>query len=293
MHTRNILPVLFLGLFLGCGAPKNLVSYQEAAEAAWNAGDYSKSTQAWRSYFNQFPAVNDLDGELYARAAQAAWKAGETDQSVAWFDEARYRDFASAGMYSTLAEIFRKQENISRELSALEFLQKNFDGEVEDVNARLFTLYSEIDMTDKAVSAWEKMPQAKKDDVEHLHAWFLLNKELENREVCDSLSMFLLDRSPGNVDALEWMARKYYDKAEERYQLQMKKYEENRTRRQYHILLGQLDQVTADFKEALGYFEKLWELNPDDRPRYAGYMSNIYVRFHDEDKANYYRQLSE
>ena len=58
-------------------------------------------------------------------------------------------------------------------------------------------------------------------------------------------------------------------------------------------MLEQLDQVTADFKVALGYFEKLWELNPDDQSRYAGYMSNIYVRFHDEDKAGYYRELAE
>ncbi|MCA1759428.1 MAG: hypothetical protein LC658_06640, partial [Bacteroidales bacterium] len=88
-------------------------------------------------------------------------------------------------------------------------------------------------------------------------------------------------------------ATKIYHQAEERYQREMKKYENNRTRSQYRILLKELDKVTANFRVALVYFEKLWELKPESRKDYAGYMSNIHLRFNDEQKANYYRNFVE
>jgi tetratricopeptide (TPR) repeat protein len=123
----------------------------------------------------------------------------------------------------------------------------------------------------------------------NLEKYFELNKQLGNDEVCDSVSLALLELNPENVNGLEWNAVKIYHQAEQRYQQEMAKYEKNHTRSQYHILLKELDKVTADFRVALGYFEKLWKLNPDARSDYAGFMSNIHLRFNDEQKANYYR----
>jgi tetratricopeptide (TPR) repeat protein len=292
MEIRNYIALLFLGLVLGCNAPKNLVSYKEMAESAGQEGNYREATEAWNNYFNQFPVMNDLDGALFARAALTAFKAGEYGRAVDWYDQARYRDFASADMYVTLAEIFRKQDNLSRELSALEYLQENFEGEVDSVNVRLFSIYNEIDLVEKAMMAWDGMPEEAKNSVRNLDHYFILNKKSGNEDVCDSLSAVLLERTPDNVHALGWMAKKYYNEAEETYLRQMAEYENNRTRRQYRILLRELEKVTAGLKKSLGYFERLWELNPGDRPEYAGYMSNIYVRFHEEDKAAFYRNLA-
>lgn len=293
MNTRNIFLFIILAVVGGCGAPKNLVSHKENAEQAESAGNFSEAIDAWKNYFAQFPGMNDLEGDVYAQAAQTAWKDGNTEQAIAWFDQARFRDFASAEMYSTLAEIYRKQDNLSKELSALEFLKQNFEGEVEGVNSRLFSIYDEIDMTEKALKTWEELPQETKSTEQNLEKYFEMNKQLGNDEILDSVSLVLLEKNPENVNGLEWNAVKIYHEAEERYQREMAKYENNRTRKQYRILLGELDKVTANFRIALGYFEKLWKLKPESRKEYAGYMSNIHLRFNDEQKANYYRSFVE
>ena len=274
---------------VSCSAPKVLTDYKINAEQAELQGDYEKAVIAWKNYFVQFPGMNDLDGSVYAQAAETSYKAGEINQAIDWFDQARYRDFASAGMYSTLSEIYRKQNNLSKELSTLEFLKENFQGEVEGVNSRLFSIYDEIDMTEKALTTWNNMNKEAKSTEPNLEKYFELNKQLGNDEVCDSVSFALLELNPENVNGLEWNATKIYHQAEQRYQREMTKYENNHTRSQYRLLLKELDKVTADFRVSLGYFEKLWELNPDARSKYAGYMSNIHLRFNDEQKATYYR----
>jgi tetratricopeptide (TPR) repeat protein len=293
MKVNNFFFIVIVALAVSCSAPKNLVSFKENAETAEVGGNFTEAVEAWKNYFAQFPGMNDLDGAVYAQAAQTAYKADDVEQAIAWYDQARYRDFSSVEMYSTLAEIYRKQNNLSKELSALEYLSENFEGEVEGVNSRLFSIYDEIDMTEKAIQVWEDMPHEVKNTESHLDKYFELNKQLGNEEILDSVSLVLLELNPNNVNALEWNATKIYHQAEDRYQREMAKYENNRTRSQYRILLKELDKVTADFRVALGYFEKLWELKPDSRSDYAGYISNIHVRFNDEQKANYYRNFVE
>ena len=49
--------------------------------------------------------------------------------------------------------------------------------------------------------------------------------------------------------------------------------------------------LKENFKISLGYFETLYKLNP--LPAYANYMGNIYVRFNDQEKADYYHNLGQ
>ncbi|HDR53030.1 MAG TPA: hypothetical protein ENN90_15650, partial [Mariniphaga anaerophila] len=196
MNARIVFFAGIIALASGCGTPKSLVSHKENATLAESEGNFSEAVEAWKSYFSQFPGMNDLDGDVYAQAAQTAYKAGETNQAIEWYDQARFRDFASAEMYSTLAEIYRKQDNLSRELSALEYLNENFEGEVMGVNSRLFLIYDEIDMTEKALSAWDEMNQDAKSTEPNLEKYFELNKQLGNEEVLDSVSLVLLEINP-------------------------------------------------------------------------------------------------
>lgn len=280
----GIVMVLFVA---GCGAPKVLTSYKENAETAASQGNYTQAVEAWKQYFVKHP-VEEIQGAVFAKAAQNAFQAGDNKLATNWYDQARYKDFSSPEMYATLAKIYRSQNNLSKELSALEFYTKHFNDVPNEIYSRLFEIYDEINMDDKAFAAWNKMDEASKSTVPHLEAYFQLNKEKENTAVCDSVSLVLLEKNPKNVDALEWNAQKYYTKAEKLYEQQMEIYNQNKTRKQYRILLQQLDQVTSDFKKALPYFLKLWEIDPGKK--YAGYLANIYTRFGNEKKAEYYKQ---
>lgn len=281
-----------LVLFLtNCSGPKlattPVISNKSIAENEMAAGNYTQAVNSWKQYFSQ-TTIEQTTGAEFAQAAQSAFKSGDQALSVNWFDQARYKNFANAEMYLTLSKIYNSQHNISKELSALEYYSANFTENLNEVYNRLFEIYFEIKMNDKALETWAKIDENAKNEISNLKTYFSINKVLENTEVCDSLSLVILGKEPANVDALEWNGNKYYWLGENRYQREMEKYNSNKTNKQYKILLTELDLATADFKKALPYFEKLWKIAPGDK--YASFLANIYARFGDETKVNFYKK---
>lgn len=291
MKTKQYLILIASVLFVvGCGSPKVLVNYKTNAEEAVLVGDYEKAVTAWKSYFNQkIESPEEVEGVEYAQAAKAAYNAEMYSQALDWFDQARYKDYADAEMYSMMAEIYDALDNISKELETLEFYVENFNGEQVEANKRLFEIYYEIDMNEKALAAWKRIPNDSIQSEGLVEKFFLINKEQENDEVTDSVSQVLLEMNPDHVQALEWNALKFYWQAENHYRREMKKYEQNKTGLQYVLLRKELKQVTANFKKALNYFEELWDINPGKK--YAPYMANIHTRFDEPDKSAYYREF--
>jgi tetratricopeptide (TPR) repeat protein len=281
-----------LVILAGCSGPKVIapasVSQKAIAEKAAADGNNVLALESWKKYFSEQP-ITEISGADYAKAAQIASKTGDKNLAINWFDQARYKNFASAEMYSALAEIYHSQQNISKELSALEFYIDNYSENLNEINTRLFEIYNEIDLNEKALKIWKKMDSAAKNKISNLNVYFKINRELENTEVCDSVSLVILQKEPENIDALLWNGEKFYWLGENRYQREMEIYDKNKTNKQYKILLEQLDMATADFKKALPYFEKLWKIEPGEK--YASYFANIYARFGDEAKVNYYQKF--
>lgn len=248
------LTVILTMVVASCSGPKVIapasISQKEIAEKAAADGNYTQAMEAWKQYFSSQP-ISDISGDDYAKAAQTAFKTGDENLAISWFEHARFKNFADAEMYSTLADIYRSQQNISKELSALEFYISNYKEDLNEVNSRLFEIYSEIKMPDKALEAWDKMDASVKNEISNLKTYFKINKQKENTEVCDSISLVILEKEPANIEALQWNAEKYYWLGEKRYEREMEKYNKNKINRQYNILLAQLDLATADFKRAL------------------------------------------
>ncbi len=288
MRFGKIVSISILMVVLAsCGAPKVLVSDKQTAETAVAQGNYSAAVQAWEQYFQKTP-IEEVAGADFASAAKAAFKSGNPVQAASWFDQARYKNYSDFEMYQTLAEIYRKQQNISKELTALEFIKAHFPEQSNKINARLFEIYNEIDELQKALNIWAEMDKAEKSQESNLLNYFQLKKSLNDTLVCDSVSKVLLKLNPNQVDALEWNASKYYWMGENRYQRETEKYNQHKTNKQYKILLKELDQSTADFKKALTYLEKLWKI--EQGKKYAGYFANIYARFGDEKKSAFYEK---
>jgi len=291
MKKISYLSAIILIVFLAsCSGPKIIapaLSSKAIAEKATAEGKYAEAVEAWKFHFSEQTQAQ-IPGADYAVAAQMAYKAGDSNLAVTWYDQARYKNFSNAEMYSNLADIYRSQQNISKELSALEYIKTNFPVNSNEVNQRLFDIYFEIKMFDEALNAFAEMDENLKNEISNQKSYFKINKEKENTVVCDSVSLLILKKEPANVDALEWIGNKYYWLGENRYQREMDKYNANKTNKQYKILLSELDLATADFKKALPYFEKLWEIEPGEK--YASYFANIYARFGDESKVNYYKK---
>ncbi|QGY47071.1 hypothetical protein GM418_26440 [Maribellus comscasis] len=287
MRIEKYIAIIGILALASCSGPKSLTSFKDNAENAALQGNHNLAVESWQQYFNQQPA-EEINGASYAKAAQSAFQVGNNELAVNWFDQARYKNFSSAEMYASLAKIFRTEDNLSKELSALEFYTENFNENLSEINARLFEIYYEIEMFDRALTVWDKLEQTSKNELANQEKFFQINLEKKNTEVCDSLSLVILEKDSQNIEALEWNAKKFYVKAENRYKEEMEKYNKNKTTKQYRILLEELEKVTADFKKALPFFEKLWEINPEEK--YAGYMANIYARFGNEEKSNYYKK---
>ena len=278
-------------LAVACSGPKvaktPAVSGKTLAEKAAAEGNFAQATEAWKQYFAASP-LEKTSGADFAQAAQMAFKAGDATQAVSWFDQARYKNHADAAMYLTLAEIYKTQKNISKELTALEFVEANYPERKSETSQRVFQIYHEIKESQKALTAYENLSETQKLDLPNLAELFDVKKELKDTVACDELSLKILEKQPDNRSALEWNAWKYYWKGENRYQREMNKYNSNKTSKQYKILLEQLELSTADFKKSLVYLEQLWKQEPGKK--YASYFANIYARFGDEAKAKSYEK---
>lgn len=234
MTIRKILWVAVLsGMIVGCGAPKVLVpSYKDNAKLATSQGDYTKAIEAWKQHFNQ-TAIEETTGGSFAEAAKIAYKGGETDLALNWFDQAGYKFYFDAEMYSTLAHIYKLKKNISKELSALVFYTDSINSSSKEINNRLFDVYAEIDLHEEALQVWEGLDETSKNETPRLSSYFLIHKGLKNTTICDSVSLVLLKKNPSHIEALDWNAKKLYWLGENRYYRQMKKYERNKTTPKY------------------------------------------------------------
>ena len=288
MAIKQILSVAVVAVLLvACGAPKVLTTAKNEAITFEAAGNYSQALSAWEIYFNT-TKIEDVAGADFAQAAKTAFKADKTTQALSWFDQARYKNYSDAEMYQILAAIYKQQDNLSKELSALEYTFEKYGTGIHKVNSRLLAIYTEIKANDKAVEIWQAMDSSSRKNETNIENFFEVNKQLERNELCDSLAGVLLEKNAENLAALEWKAKKYYWAGQNRYKREMAKYDNNKTRKNYNVLLKELDLVTADFKKALPYLNKLWKLNPGKE--YAAYLANIYARFGNEEKTDYYKK---
>lgn len=291
-HKKSILIIITTLFLAGCGSQKVLTTYQDNARSAEEAGNFEAATENWQSYLDKELAKgNPIPPVDFAHAAKTAYKAHKTDLAISWFDKAQHANYSDAEMYLDIAAIYKQKNNLSKELEALELLRNKFPDTTDStgVNTRLFDIYSDISSNEKAAAIWPSINPENRKKEKYLTEYFAVQKHLDHDAVTDSTAKAILEVNPKSVDALEWLGVAYYHKAEDRYQREMKKYNANRTHMQHFKLVQQLNIVTDDFKKSLSYFQQLWKTKQD--PRYATYMTNIYTRFKDPRKANYYRKF--
>ena len=250
MKNIQLIILSVLLIISGCKTAVKVTDYRKNAETAEQAGDYVVAAEAWKYYFEQLPAGSEPEGSVYAQAARTAYQVSDVEQALEWYEQARQRGYNEPSMYLTLAEIYRNQGNVSKELSALEEFKVKSPTENLDVNTRLFSIYYTTDQHEKAMEAWEKMPDTQKRTEQSLERYFILNKQIGNDGKADSVSLELLKLAPGHVDALEWHAQKIYEKAEAKYQREMKEYKARPTTGNYQTLLRGLKVATAEIGRA-------------------------------------------
>ncbi len=296
-RNRNV--ILWIVVFMlawGCASTSKThnVSMQQTADQLFEKGDFDQALTVYEKIIQScLSEKRTAECAAYGKAGLAALETGKINKAVDYLKMDTYTPFATEETYFGLTRAYRQIDNLSKELMALEdYTEKHSSGNhISKVNDRLFEVYVESENYPEAMQMWPQLNTEAQSRIEMLDLWFTVNLEMENNQEVDRLADVLLQNNPQHVAALEWKAEKSYGKAENDYQREMQAYENKRTNKQYQIMLKALDDITAEFKIALGFYEKLYSIDP--KSEYASYMSNIYVRFNDKEKADYYRRKAE
>jgi tetratricopeptide (TPR) repeat protein len=281
-----------VALFFGCSSGKQITQIQNEAQADYAAGDFAKALSEFEGIINNYESQGKSQAcPVYSQAGIAAYRLGDLTKALDYLKKATYTPFADEQTYITMAKAYRNIDNLSLEIETLEkYIGKYPEGaEVMPMKIRLFETYVESENWQEAYDLWPQIEPKVRADIKYIEDYYYVNKALGNREKTDELASQLLEMNDENIIGLEYEAKKYYNIAEDRYQAEMKAYEANKTRKQYAALLKALEDVTDEFKMALKYFETLYKIDP--KPSYATYIGNIYTRFNDKEKADYYHQL--
>lgn len=292
IHQNNISGLLLLISLIvaaaGCSPTKKTANLQLSAAAAFDAGNYELALAEYETLASIWNETNAREENPYLdKAGHAAFEMGDTEKAVGYFAESMFYGTASISTYTKLIAHYREAANFSRELMTIEGLTEAYPESpvTQQYQQRLFEMYAEAEQWQEAEAQWKNIGGEK--DISLLEHFFEVNRQLDNRERADSLANVIIAADPNNAAALEWRATQYFNRAEQRYNAEMSAYDQNRTRRQYAQLLEGLEIANKDYRSARDIFERLYQKSPEKR--YAMYLYNIYSRFEDSQKANYYR----
>ncbi len=283
-----LIPVI---LFSGCGISQRVSELQSEAGEAY---DNEKFEEALFYYEEIIDLKNDrghdVSGNTYYNAGMAAYETGHNRKTIEYLQLAHRNNHTTERSYYILATTYRKIDNLSLEITNLEAYNDNYpEGErIGEVRKRLFETYLESNNHDNALEIWPLIENMAKEHPGLLEGYFMLNKRLDREEKLEDIAHRLLAIDRDNKTALEYIAEKTFWEAENRYQQEMKAYEQEKTRRQYRQLLDALDEINDKLRTARDYFERLYENEQD--PQYATYLMNIYIRFGNDERAEYYRR---
>ncbi|MGD9978271.1 MAG: tetratricopeptide repeat protein [Bacteroidales bacterium] len=286
-----LLAVLIL---TSCAVSKQNKQINSDASIAMATGDYEKALISYETIIAlQKSSGKEVDGAIYNNAGLAAYELQQTDKSIDYLETAKKRSASTDETYSTLAKAYQKKDNLSKEITNLEeYVQRYPQGNrIIPVRAQLFGAYVRSENWELGEQLWPLLDSTSHNNIQYLTGYLRIKRKLERVDERDMLAKQLLKLDKNNVEALETLAEKYYYMADDRYVKELKAYEKNHTMKQYNQLTAAFKKINQDYRTARDYFEKLYTISPD--PRYAKFLGNIYTRFENKGKANYYYKQAE
>lgn len=287
--------------FVRCSAPKkvvvetkdpNIQKFQDANNA-FTTGDYQKALTSYEEIIEQKKIEKKRpDSTIYQNAGIAAWELKQTDKAIQYLEIAKRYPIATDKTYSILAKVFLEKDNLSKEITNLDaYITKYPQGnEIQAMRKQLFFAYIKSENFESAYKLWPSIDPKDQNEAKMLSSYFKLCDKLNYKNQLDGVAQKLLKVDAYNIDALEHFAEKYYWLAENSYIKEMKAYNEHKTQEQYQKLLAAFKVLNENYKIAKDYFLKLYQLQP--KSRYATFLGNIFTRFENKEKADYYYNLA-
>lgn len=287
---------LSLGLLLALTFSTQTVfarSKKDKGETAFKQGHYKEALEWWSKKIQVFEKRGKTEKcPYYTEAGVAALKLGNYKLARKYLEAARYSVSENATTYDDLAQIYRRINNLSKEMDALDTYVKKFPHGKNIVANRNRLFLDNVEATNwqDVVKMWSRLPDSVQSKIEYKDGLLKAYVGLDQKKEADKLAEELLKVQPKNVTALDWLAKKYFWMAEKSYRAENKAYKENQTRQQYAHLLKAYKVITINFKRSLRYFKVLFPL--EHTSKNAVFLSDIYGRLSDKKKAEYYKALA-
>jgi len=303
MRSKNVyIVVLFASVLLaGCTASKktsevkvdeNILKLNDA-NLAFNAGDYQKALISYEEIIDLKRSQNKkVDSTIYQNAGLASYELKQTDKTIQYLELAKRYSVADEKTYSILAKVFLEKDNLSKEITNLDaYINKYPQGkDIQSIYKQLFNAYVKSENWDLAFTTWSSLDASAQGELQYLTSYYKVNKKLEKKNQLEKIAQQILRLDANNVEALELFAEKHYYLAENSYIKEMNAYQKNKTEKQYQQLLAAFKILNENYKIAQNYFLKLYKIEP--KSRYATFLGNIYTRFENKEKADYYYNLA-
>lgn len=288
-------------IFIGCTSTKKTVQVkadqtiqkQQEANSAYGSGDFQKALALYDEIIEIKKTQNKrVDSTIYQNAGVAAWELKQTDKAIQYLEIAKRYPIATEKTYIVLAKAFLEKDNLSKEITNLDtYITKYPQGqEIKDAQKQLFFAYVRSENWESASKLWPTFDSKTQNEAKLLTAYFKVCKKLDYKNQLDKIANQLLKLDANNIDAIEFFAEKYYYLAENSYVKEMKAYQANKTDKQYQQLLAAYKIYFENYRIARDYFLRLYQLDP--KPRYATFLGNIFTRYENKEKADYYYNLA-
>ncbi len=282
---KKLLIILSVVLLAACNPTAKLPTLQSNADVAFNNADYLKAYNLYSEYTKLAKANNvEVAQDLLIKKAQTCVQLNKTDEATAIYKQL-LKDDSNIGLLAEYAQLLQREGQTDQELS----LWNNFSDKIKTPELRklkaerMVFLNAANENNEAVVKTYESKGDAvlsKEAQLTYIKALEATDKAGPAVKACNEL----LKVQPDYEGALEWKAKYYYNKAEDRYKYEMDKYNKNKNATTYAYLRRDLKKVSADFRISRDTFLKLRKIDPNNQS-YIKHLKNTYLRLDQKDEA--------
>ncbi|MCU4158235.1 hypothetical protein J1N10_19840 [Carboxylicivirga sp. A043] len=282
---KKVIIILTAAIMVACNPTAKLPGLQTGGDAAFEQADYNKAYTMYTEYINLAKANGvEVSDDMYQKQAQTCAQLDKVDEASAIYNQL-LKDDANISLIAEYAQMLQSNAKVDEEIALwTDNAERISDSKLTKLKTeRLVFLHSSNENFENVVEAYAAKGDAvvsKEAQLEYIKALEATKKGLAASKACNAL----LKENPDYTEALEWKAKYYFNKAENRYKYEMDKYNKNKTAAAYAYLRRDLKKVSADFRIARDTFLKLRKQDPSNKT-YIKYLKNTYIRLDQNDKA--------
>lgn len=282
---KKLFIILSVAILVACNPTAKLPTIQSEADAAFENANYDKAYTLYSEFINLSKANNlEVDNDITVKLAQACTQTDRIGEASTLYNQLLQNE-QNIKLIAEYAQMLQREGQIDDELNLWQqYSDKITSPELSKLRAeRLIFLNTSKENYSAIVDVFENKGNIKLSKEAQLASINALANDKKTAlaiRTCNDL----IKEHPDFEGALDWKAKYYYHKAEDRYNYEMAKYNKNKNATTYAYLRRDLKKISADYRIARDTFIKLRKIDASNKS-YIRYLKNTYLRLEQKDEA--------